>query len=294
MQAASDLPASQNDGCNPEVNSSESGACAYGLEESSNTIALFGDSHAAQWLPALDRLGEEQGFRVLAMVKSGCPSASVTVGRMKTLDAYTECDTWRDKAIERITEAAPALVVVSNLDRYLPLDNVDPNSWWEQGLATTLTQLTPLAPVVVLADTPFPEINVPECLSANLTNAHACSIPAAVAFRADRRSVEVAVANAAGAVHLDPTDWVCPEDPCAAVSGSYLVYRDGSHLSTPYVRSLADELATGLAAATRGEAAARAPGAEPAPDAAPAPDAEPAPDAAPAPGVEPAPAPEQE
>ena len=259
VQAATDLPASQHDGCNPEVNSTESGECAYGLEESPNTIALFGDSHAAQWLPALDRLGEEQGFRVLAMVKSGCPSASVTVGRMKTFDAYTECDAWRGKAIDRITEAAPALIVVSNLDRYLPLEaGVEANAWWQQGLATTLTKLTPLAPVVVLADTPFPEINVPECLSANLTDASACAIPAAVAFRQDRRSVEVAAASATGAVHLDPTAWVCPQDPCAAVSGSYLVYRDGSHLSTPYVRSLADELATGLAAATRAGGAAPA------------------------------------
>jgi hypothetical protein len=135
----------------------------------------------------------------------------------------------------------------------------------------------------VLADTPFPEINVPECLSANLTDVSACAIPAAAAFRQDRRSVEVAAASATGAVHLDPGAWVCPEDPCAAVSGSYLVYRDGSHLSTPYVRSLADELATGLAAVTRGEGAPRGEGARPAPPPGPAPE----------PGSEPGSVPEQ-
>ena len=253
VQAASDLPASQHDGCNPQVADSEPGPCAYGSDQATATVALFGDSHAAQWLPALDRLGTKQGFKVLAMVKSGCPSATVTVQRLETINAYTECDAWRSKAFARITEAKPALVVVSNLDRYLPFDAAvpDANVWWEQGLATTLAQLTPLAPVVVLADTPFPEINVPECLSAHLTDVSACAIPAAVAFRKDRRAVEVAAATATGAIHLDLSSWVCPTDPCAAVSGRYLVYRDGSHLSTPYVRSLADELATGLAAAAR-------------------------------------------
>jgi len=257
LQAAGDLPASQNDGCNPEVGSSVPGPCSYGSDRAAATIALFGDSHAAQWLPALDRLGEKQDFKVLAMVKSGCPSATVTVGRMKTTSAYTECDAWRTKAIARITEAKPALIVVSNLHRYLPLDEfTDPNLWWERGLSATLSQLTPLAPVVVLADTPFPDINVPECLSAHLTDANACAIPADEAFSTDRREIEVAAAAATGATHLDPGPWVCPGDLCAAVSGRYLVYRDGSHLSTPYVRSLADELATGLAAAARASAAA--------------------------------------
>jgi peptidoglycan/LPS O-acetylase OafA/YrhL len=286
VQAADDLPASQHDGCNPEVDSSEPGPCAYGLEASTHTIALFGDSHAAQWLPALDRLGDKQGFRVLAMVKSGCPSATVTVGRMQTTAAYTECDAWRNKAIERITDAKPALVIVSNLQRYLPLDPIaDPNQWWGQGLTTTLTQLTPLAPVVVLADTPFPEINVPECLSAHLSDVSACAIPAGVAISNDRRNVEVAAATATGATHLDPSSWVCPDDPCAAVSGRYLVYRDGSHLSTPYVRSLANELATGLAVAARGGVGGSTGSAT---DPATAADTDPAPIAEPAPAPEPA------
>ena len=51
----------------------------YGDADSSDTIVLTGDSHAAQWLPALERLARERGWRLVAVTKSACPAVRMTV-----------------------------------------------------------------------------------------------------------------------------------------------------------------------------------------------------------------------
>ena len=54
------------------------------------------------------------------------------------------------------------------------------------------------------------------------------------------------VAEAEGAAFVDPTPWVCPVDPCPAVIGRYLVYRDTHHLTTTYALALRNRLAASL------------------------------------------------
>jgi hypothetical protein len=41
---------------------------------------------------------------------------------------------------------------------------------------------------------------------------------------------------------VDLNDAICPTDPCAPVIGNVLVYRDTSHLTGTYVRSLVPRL----------------------------------------------------
>ncbi len=47
---------------------------------------------------------------------------------------------------------------------------------------------------------------------------------------------------AAGATFVDPSDWLCPSEPCPVVIGRVLVYRDGHHMTTPFARALAPYL----------------------------------------------------
>jgi peptidoglycan/LPS O-acetylase OafA/YrhL len=58
------------------VNNGEvlSGDCTYGDKSSDKTIVLYGDSHAAQWFPALEKLANENGFKLVSLTKSACPA----------------------------------------------------------------------------------------------------------------------------------------------------------------------------------------------------------------------------
>jgi hypothetical protein len=55
-------------------------------------------------------------------------------------------------------------------------------------------------------------------------------------------AAEAAVASGAGATFIDPTPWICRTDPCPAVTGRLLVFRDQHHLTATYARALAERL----------------------------------------------------
>ena len=103
-----------SDGCHVDASATAPGACVYGDPSSSTRVVLFGDSHAAQWFPALERLAVEHGWRLESMTKSACATADATVWNRIVKRAYTECDEWRQAALDRIAAEHPALVVVSN------------------------------------------------------------------------------------------------------------------------------------------------------------------------------------
>ena len=66
--------------------------------------------------------------------------------------------------------------------------------------------------------------------------------------RTQAPSPEVAAARGQPSVHvLDLTDWICPTEECAMVIGGALVFRDDSHLTATYSRSLSGVLGARLA-----------------------------------------------
>jgi hypothetical protein len=67
-----DLPQAYADGCHLGYEVTEPADCVYGDPDAERTAFLFGDSHAAQWLPALDRYARQQGWRLEFHTKSSC------------------------------------------------------------------------------------------------------------------------------------------------------------------------------------------------------------------------------
>ena len=51
--------------------------CIFGDTTSRTTVVLMGDSHAEHWLPAVDRIGRERHWKIVAMVKPACPVADM-------------------------------------------------------------------------------------------------------------------------------------------------------------------------------------------------------------------------
>ena len=60
--------------------------------------------------------------------------------------------------------------------------------------------------------------------------------------------VEREAADRAGAAYVAVDDLVCGPTRCPVIVGNLLVYRDNSHLSTPYVQWVAPELTARLGA----------------------------------------------
>ena len=59
------LFAGQADGCEITALQTQSGPCVYGDPGSKTAVVLFGDSHAAQWFPALNALATQRSWRLM-------------------------------------------------------------------------------------------------------------------------------------------------------------------------------------------------------------------------------------
>jgi len=250
--ARDDLPRTYGDGCHLSFAETQPGTCVYGVASARKVVVLFGDSHAAQWFPALERLALEDGWRLVSLTKSACAAADVTVWNSNLKRAYAECDTWRANALARIAAERPDLVVVSN-SRYVlavdgqPVPEASAQATWDQALGRTLGQLAKLSgQVVLIGATPRPSVDPPVCLSAHLDDALACATPMSAAIDAGTLAAERAVTGAAGVTMIDPTGWVCPFEPCPVVIGRVLVYRDTHHLTATFSAALAPYLAARL------------------------------------------------
>jgi hypothetical protein len=70
--ATKDLPAVYENNCMQGTRKSDLVQCSYGAKQPSRTIVLVGNSHAAQWLPALGKMADANGWRIVAMTKGSC------------------------------------------------------------------------------------------------------------------------------------------------------------------------------------------------------------------------------
>jgi len=216
-------------------------------------VVLFGDSHAAQWFPALDRLAIERSWRLVSLTKALCGAVDHPVWNGNLKRAYPECDAWRASTLQRIANEHPALIVVANskaasfeIDgRQARADETA--SGWVAAVASMLRKLgAPPTRVVLIGDTPQMAGDPAVCLSANLDNALACARPRAEAVDWQRLAADRQAAEAAGATFIDPTPWVCPTEPCPVVIGDYLVYLDGGHINATFSTALAPYLGAAL------------------------------------------------
>jgi hypothetical protein len=61
------------DGCHLNPPEAEVPECVYGNPSSKTTVVLFGDSHAMQCFPALNKLAKEHDWRLVGLTKAACP-----------------------------------------------------------------------------------------------------------------------------------------------------------------------------------------------------------------------------
>jgi hypothetical protein len=242
------------DGCHAMPLETESPACEYGDVDADRTIVLFGDSHALAWFPAVERVANTAGWRLVVLTKSACQSVDVPQFYGQLNRVYDECAAWRVHAFRRIERERPDVVLVTNHRLFAPvgadgarLTGAAAFEAWRSGMARTLGRLRDVADdVVVVADTPRSRVDPPECLSANPESILACATPVDEAIDVDWLDEERSAATAAGAAFLDPTAWVCPSTPCPPVLGSFLLYRDPAHLTTAFSATLAERLRAAL------------------------------------------------
>ncbi|GAA4357570.1 acyltransferase family protein [Angustibacter luteus] len=235
-------------------------ACRYGAPHGTRTIALIGDSHAAQWLPAFVQAAKDNGWTLYYFAKSACAPVDVPVWSPSLQAVYANCPTWRHTMLTR-------LAAIKGLDavfvgRYMiytrdartasgarvPTGQL--GARWQAGMARTVAALPDVPRVVVLQDTPRPGVDVPTCLSKHPANPAACAFARAGHTHLDAELLRAEVAASPRVSTLDLTDLVCPTASCPVVTQQGVVlYRDHHHLTASFSKSLAPAVGQRLAQA---------------------------------------------
>ena len=244
-----DVPAVYADGCHHDTEEIAVQHCVYGNPEGTQRVALFGDSHSAQWLPALEEIAKgDEELEIRTFSKSSCPAVDVTV-LVKNVP-YASCDTWRNSVIDALRENPPDLVVISSYSGYA-LDGNPVGSArldrWSGGLERTVASLREVgSDVLVIADTPRFESAPANCVSSHPSDVDACAGDRASVLDGALAAMEQAASESAGGRFVDLTGFICNERTCPTIVDDLLVYRDVNHLTSTFARYLAPALSDSL------------------------------------------------
>ncbi len=219
-------------------------SCIFGDRSSTTIVELVGDSHAMQWLPALEEVAGRRHWKIITHTKQSCPFNAATLFRQQEKGAYEECTQWNANVSKSILYERPALVLTSsirdtaawvdgkplNVDASQPILTKGYEDAWAPLLAAGIK-------VAAIAGTPVPLVDVPACVSTHRDELRKCALPRSAILPPNDASHRAAKATAASWIDLN--DAVCPTTRCAAVIGSVLVYRDVNHLTATYVSTMA-------------------------------------------------------
>lgn len=247
-EAADDNPGLFDLGCHQEQSAAEVDPCVFGDAESDYVVVLVGDSHAAQWLPALAPLAESHGWRLETYSKSSCPLNGVGL----SIDGvfYEECYQWGQKVLESLSERSDVDHAIVSASRYAVPEEVPdgiPAGELEEGYAQIWGQLSQSGlPMTVILDTPRTNIDVPECVAEHRDQLSLCAVGRDEALSASGHPQLKKAAASSELTTIDMTDSICPAQKCMPVIGSVLVYRDSNHITATYAETLSPHLEEAL------------------------------------------------
>ena len=257
-QAAQDNTGAATSGCINNFLDSRPHECIFGDVNSKHAVVLFGDSHAAQWFPAVEQIAKQRDWKLVTFLKSSCPAASVHVFNPRLRRIEAECDAWREGAMQKIVAIHPDLVLIANATGYirggahadgyaqLSLDQ------WKAGVHDVLARLDGSGvATVLLRDTPRPGFSVPICLARAARHAwyspQNCALDRNVVLDNHGQQTENdAASGLRHAAFIDLTDLFCNSRTCENQQNNVVVFKDSNHLTVRFAKAMAPELAQRL------------------------------------------------
>jgi peptidoglycan/LPS O-acetylase OafA/YrhL len=241
--AAQDYLSLSRVGCSLGLTEYVPNECKFGAQRFKKSVVLLGDSHASAIFPVVNSVAKDLHWKLNVWEKNACPIADVLKWDASRKRVFTECDQFREIALEQTIAAHPNLVILSSA--YNPATilihrksgSVVPKQQVAQqfisGLQIVLSRLHRAGiPVLFLHEPPYAPFDPPNCLIQKKDIRKCIFTPPAV-------TPEVAAVHHSGiAKILDLTEGVCSPKICSPVKSKVLVYRDRTHMTKTYVMTL--------------------------------------------------------
>lgn len=209
-------------------------------------VLAIGDSHNNALLPAYQQMQQDLGWQI----EVGGHAACGWLDPQPDVENPNACEVWRAGVREHLDESEPYDVIITTIRSSLNdpgparqeeiVDRVE-SAWKRQIDRGTM--------VVAIRDNPFLRKDVVACVEREREDAdQRCDRDRAGALSRFDPMIP-AVERTPGSVLVDLTDLQCPGQRCSPVIGNVAVYRDGTHMSATFVRTLAPMLIERVVAA---------------------------------------------
>lgn len=246
-QLRKDLPDVYTKKCHLGYKDTVPVACEYGPTNAELHIVITGDSHAAQWIPALSKLASQHNWRLTTYTKSGCVTVDAPIA--KRGDEYTECRKWANEVINKIAAIKPDIVIQTNARSHRLMeassDTPDESTFDMMGAYHKTWELWHNAgiQIAVIADTPRLSPKTTDCVSNKRKD---CVYSRAESIAGFDPLAEAARTNN-HVLLIDMIDGICMTENCPAIIGNVIVFRDTHHLTMTYSKTLSRRLEDRLA-----------------------------------------------
>lgn len=216
--------------------------CTFGDRTATRSVVVVGDSMAGAWIPAFDLWGQAQHWKVVRLVKDGCPPWTTHV-------TAPQCLAFRAFEVRTINTLRPnAVFAVGLQDRgQVTMETTKPSlvAATIEGFAKELRPSR--AKVLVPQNTPwFFGIGSPlDCLVANAADVRTCNRDARAKVVEAAMLHGIGIATADHFVTAVPVDQLfCTTTICPVLVGNHIVYADDHHFSTVWAEYVSTALGT--------------------------------------------------
>lgn len=235
LQAANDIP--KPTACILDAPVARVAACELG-DPKGTPVAVFGDSHVNQWLPAFETMAKANDWHLYSFAKSGCPAPDYKPNGDGSRMSSSTCVQWRQDAIDMIVKTIkPSLIIVSSYNNYLNGATASGSAKILAAWNSTLDQLRAVgSPIAYIEDTPYPNKDVPTCMSAALDKWSKCAFPRGDVKEPVEEQALLGNEKQVSLVNLTP--YLCNTAKCPAVRNGLLLYRDESHITASAATAL--------------------------------------------------------
>ncbi|SDK85264.1 Peptidoglycan/LPS O-acetylase OafA/YrhL, contains acyltransferase and SGNH-hydrolase domains [Nocardioides sp. YR527] len=199
-------------------------------------VALVGDSHAASLIPGLSRIAKDSGWSVDVMVANG--------GGLVAPEAGDERRAYREALLARLTGEEAYDVVLVTQRRSPSLAAGEPDPVVDRLVGAWRPVMKRGTKVVALADNPMVTSEAMTCLDGaeSFAEASACEMTRQEAYATSDPLPEAVRRAGAGASLVDLSAAYCTDDRCPLVIGHVLAYRDQTHITATFSKTLAPHL----------------------------------------------------
>ena len=220
--------------------------CIFGDPSGEITLALFGDSHAAQWFSPLHEIAIANKWRLIALTQGGCTPIELSIYNVQNGGVYRHCTPWRKNALQYMKEEGVDFVFTGQYVRYRDANSggIVSSRQWRIGYTELVQTLraSSMEPIL-FGDTPDIPGVPPECIASNRRNVAQCVSTLNRATLMDVMDALRKVARDEKVSMIDPQRWLCHDNRCPVIVGNISVYRDDNHISDVMARWLQPLLA---------------------------------------------------